>query len=83
MNVSDSEKIVALMKGIGYGQTADSTQADLILLNTCSIRAKAEQKVYGHLGKFKFQGGYGLRLQFRNSCGSLSGHRLRPSEQEI
>ena len=53
MNVSDSEKIVALMQGIGYGQTADSAQADLILLNTCSIRAKAEQKVYGHLGKFK------------------------------
>ena len=53
MNVSDSEKIVALMKGIGYGQTTDSAQADLILLNTCSIRAKAEQKVYGHLGKFK------------------------------
>lgn len=53
MNVSDSEKIVALMKGIGYGQTAESAQADLILLNTCSIRAKAEQRVYGHLGKFK------------------------------
>jgi tRNA-2-methylthio-N6-dimethylallyladenosine synthase len=53
MNVSDSEKIVALMKGIGYGQTVDASHADLILLNTCSIRAKAEQRVYGHLGKFK------------------------------
>ena len=53
MNVSDSEKIVALMKGIGYAQTADAAQADLVLLNTCSIRAKAEQRVYGHLGKFK------------------------------
>ncbi|MBJ6727741.1 tRNA (N6-isopentenyl adenosine(37)-C2)-methylthiotransferase MiaB [Geomesophilobacter sediminis] len=53
MNVSDSEKIVALMKGIGYGRTEDPRQADLILLNTCSIRAKAEQRVYGHLGKFK------------------------------
>ena len=53
MNVSDSEKIVGLMKGIGYGRTADCGQADLILLNTCSIRAKAEQRVYGHLGKFK------------------------------
>jgi len=53
MNVSDSEKIVTLMKGIGYAQTADASHADLVLLNTCSIRAKAEQKVYGHLGKFK------------------------------
>jgi len=53
MNVSDSEKIASLMKGIGYQQTADPALADLILLNTCSIRAKAEQRVYGHLGKFK------------------------------
>jgi tRNA-2-methylthio-N6-dimethylallyladenosine synthase len=54
MNVSDSEKIVTLMKGIGYSETSEARHADLILLNTCSIRAKAEQKVYGHLGKFKF-----------------------------
>jgi tRNA-2-methylthio-N6-dimethylallyladenosine synthase len=53
MNVSDSEKITTLMKGIGYGVTSDPSHADLILLNTCSIRAKAEQRVYGHLGKFK------------------------------
>lgn len=53
MNVSDSEKIVTLMKGIGYLQTADAAEADLVLLNTCSIRATAEQRVYGHLGKFK------------------------------
>jgi tRNA-2-methylthio-N6-dimethylallyladenosine synthase len=53
MNVSDSEKIAALMRGIGYHQTPDPAHADLILLNTCSIRAKAEQRVYGHLGKFK------------------------------
>ena len=53
MNVSDSEKIVTLMKGIGYQRTADPVEADLVLLNTCSIRATAEQRVYGHLGKFK------------------------------
>lgn len=53
MNVSDSEKIVTLMKGIGYVQTSDPSDADLVLLNTCSIRATAEQRVYGHLGKYK------------------------------
>jgi tRNA-2-methylthio-N6-dimethylallyladenosine synthase len=53
MNVSDSEKIAGLMKVIGYSQTDNASHADLILLNTCSIRAKAEQRVYGHLGKFK------------------------------
>jgi len=53
MNVSDSEKIVALLKGIGYSNTHDISLADLIILNTCSVRAKAEQKVYSRLGRFK------------------------------
>ncbi|AJE03668.1 tRNA (N6-isopentenyl adenosine(37)-C2)-methylthiotransferase MiaB [Geobacter pickeringii] len=53
MNVSDSEKIASLLKGLGYSSTDDSSRADLIILNTCSVRAKAEEKVYGHLGSFK------------------------------
>jgi len=53
MNVSDSEKIVSLLQGAGYLPTQDSSQADLIILNTCSVRAKAEQKVYGCLGRYK------------------------------
>ncbi|WP_298272500.1 tRNA (N6-isopentenyl adenosine(37)-C2)-methylthiotransferase MiaB [Geobacter sp.] len=53
MNVSDSEKIASLLKGLGYTSTDDSSRADLIILNTCSVRAKAEEKVYGHLGSFK------------------------------
>ncbi len=53
MNVSDSEKIVALLQGAGYRPTHDSSQADLIILNTCSVRAKAEQKVYSRLGRYK------------------------------
>lgn len=53
MNVSDSDKIIALMKGIGYLPIDDSSRADLIILNTCSVRAKAEQKVYNHLSGLK------------------------------
>ncbi len=53
MNVVDSEQIVDLLVGIGYGQVEAPEQADLILLNTCSVRDKAERKVYGHLGRFK------------------------------
>src|SRR5512137_726389 len=53
MNVSDSEKIVALLQGSGYRHTPDSSLAGLIILNTCSVRAKAEQKVYSRLGRFK------------------------------
>ena len=53
MNVVDSERIVDLLQGAGYRQVDAAAEADLILLNTCSIRDKAERKVYGHLGRFK------------------------------
>lgn len=53
MNVVDSERIVDLLEGIGYAQVDAADKADLILLNTCSVRDKAERKVYGHLGRFK------------------------------
>jgi len=53
MNVHDSEQIVALMEKEGYVCTEDENQADLIILNTCSIREKAVQKVYSSLGRFR------------------------------
>jgi len=53
MNVVDSERIVDLLQQLGYHQVESAAQADLILLNTCSVRDKAERKVYGHLGRFK------------------------------
>jgi tRNA-2-methylthio-N6-dimethylallyladenosine synthase len=53
MNVVDSEQIVALLQGIGYQAVGSPDLADLVLLNTCSVRDKAERKVYGHLGRFK------------------------------
>lgn len=53
MNVVDSERIVDLLTGIGYDQVDSADSADLVLLNTCSVRDKAERKVYGHLGRFK------------------------------
>ena len=53
MNVVDSEQIVDLLEGIGYTQVDTADRADLVLLNTCSVRDRAERKVYGHLGRFK------------------------------
>jgi tRNA-2-methylthio-N6-dimethylallyladenosine synthase len=53
MNVVDSEQMVALLEQIGYRPTGAPDSADLIVLNTCTIRARAERKVYGHLGRFK------------------------------
>jgi tRNA-2-methylthio-N6-dimethylallyladenosine synthase len=53
MNVSDSEKIVSLLKEIGYQRTDDLSTADMIIMNTCCVRAKAEQKLYSYLGRLK------------------------------
>lgn len=53
MNVQDSEKMAALLEGSGYDTTDDSGLADLIILNTCSIREKAAQKTYSQLGRFQ------------------------------
>ena len=58
MNVHDSEQMVALLAPVGYRITDNLKLADLILLNTCSIREKAAHKVYselGRLGKLKEQ----------------------------
>lgn len=53
MNVHDSEQIEELLKEEGYQRTNNEKDADLIIVNTCSIREKAEQKVYSLLGRFR------------------------------
>jgi tRNA-2-methylthio-N6-dimethylallyladenosine synthase len=53
MNAHDSEKVIVTLTGEGYSQVATPEEADLVLYNTCSIRDKAEQKVYARLQDFK------------------------------
>jgi tRNA-2-methylthio-N6-dimethylallyladenosine synthase len=53
MNQYDSDRIVQVMARRGYQQTDRIDAADLILLNTCSVRDKAEQKVYSALGAWR------------------------------
>lgn len=55
MNFSDSEIVASILNEQGYNTTLDVKQADLILLNTCSIREKAEQTVRMRLSQFKNQ----------------------------
>lgn len=52
MNFKDSEKLAGILEEIGYVE-ADTEQADFVLLNTCTVRENANQKVYGHLGILK------------------------------
>jgi tRNA-2-methylthio-N6-dimethylallyladenosine synthase len=52
MNFSDSEIVASIMKDNGYDTTSDFEQADVIFLNTCSIRDKAEQTIRKRLSQF-------------------------------
>ena len=56
MNAHDSEKVVGTLMAKGYAQVPTPEEAHLVLYNTCSIRDKAEQKVYHRLQQFKRNG---------------------------
>ena len=53
MNLADTEIVLGILNSKGYGVTQDVNDADVVLLNTCSIRENAEQRIYGRLGRFK------------------------------
>lgn len=53
MNQHDSERIALVMRRMNYIRTESAEHADLIVLNTCSVRDKAEQKVYSALGRLR------------------------------
>ena len=53
MNFSDSEIVASILQGEGFGATRNYEEADLVLLNTCSIREKAEQTVRNRLQAFR------------------------------
>jgi tRNA-2-methylthio-N6-dimethylallyladenosine synthase len=53
MNFLDSELVLGQFRRLGYERTADRDAADLVLLNTCSVRDHAEQKVYSRLGELR------------------------------
>src|SRR5881397_3226267 len=53
MNQHDTEKMSGILEGLGFTSTPDPSEADVILLNTCSVRDKAESKVFGRLGRLR------------------------------
>jgi tRNA-2-methylthio-N6-dimethylallyladenosine synthase len=56
MNAHDSEKVIGTLIGEGYSQVSTPDEAELVFYNTCSIRDKAEQKVFNRLQQFKRDG---------------------------
>lgn len=53
MNLADTEIVMGILQNNGYGIAKNLDDADIVLLNTCSVRENAEQRIYGRLGNFK------------------------------
>ena len=53
MNEHDSERMKGMLESLGYRESPERDDADLILFNTCSIREKADNRLVGHLGEAK------------------------------
>jgi len=53
MNVHDSERMAGLLEQAGYEATADDRDADVIVINTCSVRERAEEKLFTRLGEIR------------------------------
>src|ERR1700688_1764751 len=55
MNFADSEVVASILQSAGFTATRDYTEADLVMINTCSIREKAEQTIRNRLHIFRQQ----------------------------
>jgi len=76
MNAHDSEKVIGTLVSDGYTQVPEPEQADLVLYNTCSIRDKAEQKVFHRLNQFKKEHGKGKTFGVLGCVAQQEGERI-------
>src|SRR5918911_927886 len=76
MNAHDSEKVVGTLLQQGYTQVEDPESAELVLYNTCSIRDKAEQKVFHRLDQFKRAAGKGKVFAVIGCVAQQEGERI-------
>src|SRR6202012_2693335 len=76
MNAHDSEKVIGTVEQQGYVQVIDEAEAGLILYNTCSIRDKAEQKVFHRLNEYKRLQGEGKRFAVIGCVAQQEGERI-------
>jgi len=78
MNMHDSEKIAGVLLESGYMETTNPRDADVIVINTCNIREKAEQKFYSDLGRLKKMKQYrpGLRIAVAGCIAQQKGEEL-------
>jgi tRNA-2-methylthio-N6-dimethylallyladenosine synthase len=76
MNVHDSEKVIGTLLAEGYRQVENVEAASLILYNTCSIRDKAEQKVFHRLADFKKMAAQGKKFGVLGCVAQQEGEKI-------
>jgi tRNA-2-methylthio-N6-dimethylallyladenosine synthase len=76
MNAHDSEKVIGTLISEGYTQVEKAEEADLVLYNTCSIRDKAEQKVFHRLQHFQKEHGKGKVFGVLGCVAQQEGERI-------
>src|SRR5690348_7481857 len=76
MNAHDSEKVIGTLLEKGYSQVERAEDAELVLYNTCSIRDKAEQKVFHRLQQFKRDAGAGKVFGVLGCVAQQEGERI-------
>jgi tRNA-2-methylthio-N6-dimethylallyladenosine synthase len=76
MNAHDSEKVIGTLEHEGYRQVESEEEAGLILYNTCSIRDKAEQKVFHRLDEYKRQNKAGKRFGVLGCVAQQEGEKI-------
>jgi tRNA-2-methylthio-N6-dimethylallyladenosine synthase len=76
MNAHDSEKVIGTLRQQGYRQVESEEEACLILYNTCSIRDKAEQKVFHRLDEYKRQHREGKRFAVLGCVAQQEGEKI-------
>ena len=76
MNAHDSEKVIGTLQHEGYTQVQDEADAGLILYNTCSIRDKAEQKVFHRLNEYKRLQGEGKKFAVLGCVAQQEGEAI-------
>lgn len=76
MNAHDSEKVIGTLMAEGYRQVATVEEAGLVLYNTCSIRDKAEQKVFHRLADYKKFQAQGKKFGVLGCVAQQEGHKI-------
>jgi len=76
MNAHDSEKVIGTLAHSGYTQVDTPEAAGLVVYNTCSIRDKAEQKVFHRLDQFKRAAGKGKVFAVIGCVAQQEGERI-------